>query len=476
MLFGLDDLQPVADAPVAPDVPPHFMVSGRYGWFVLAPTGGTVVGTEQITRPSSLRAILDSGLEPTITFDSSDNFSFPLEHEGQSYRLIYRGTVGDLATEIQDNAIAVAIVFPIYGRTDRVPVTSKTDLQFTVTNGPSGGTTLITSTGLRTRSLGGSPVPMFTFDWRAAGVVSGTNGLLDSAKGDVLYYAHYMDNTTEHCFVVDAIGSANVTLATGVPTAVAVTPQSVPAPHCVSFVPRRAEELARLQNVWPPRMGDAVTTAWQILSVPTPDATSQGGIPVVFNNDVGSSGERHAVRFGNPYTSESMIIFVTTEIDRKIAVPGTTVAASIAYSTSHWFAVTDNCSGAPIDMAGTVGIPSNPTLGGQTIVENSVVNFDRNGLVALDFVTASPGAIDYHEVSLFEFDGVGTTTVAKTIYRWRVFGSRVMVDPSLMVKGTNYAFQVMAMSGYPKIAERDFKTASYPAGTSTVFTPVFKAP
>ena len=458
------------------------MITGSFGHQLITNDGsGNAIETDTPYGADQLdvSAILDdTGNAPTVTF-TGDSFSFSRNNADEAYRLSVRPQQESaIATETQDVGTSLELWSPYFGRIQRSGVSRATLITFDVGSAAvAPNHAYVASTGIRTFSamaVGSGAV----LDWDTAGALFGANAVLSAADGDELWDTTYAETTVAgsdggtYWSIIGALHTM-VTLTNGTPFTVTGTIEPTPSDRCVVLDLPRQTELARVLAANGFGSNESGTAAWNIVSTPRADLSPAAGITIAFPQANVSTDALLTVNYANPYPEDQVTTLSATY--KRTAMLGS-ASAALTYGTTQ-FAVVPTMSASSCAMVSadaTIAMASIPTFGGTTLdTDGATVSIDRSGLVELDFAPTTGGSADDWLIVLDEATPSGAVLSFTELHVYSTLQASVLIDPSLLVAGHSYMFEMESRLGYPNAASRDYRTISYPFGTGVTYSSVF---
>lgn len=455
---------------------PRREVTGTTGWTVIAP-GAT--GTFELTPQGQAPRVgvsLSSGGAPPVTTSPDGTFSFSTPSRDDAYRLTVLTAFADYPVSLEDTVDSLELQPPLYGRFDRVaPTTAAIQIAVSPAAGPS-ETDALASTGLRTFTRN----PPALLEWRNAGSLSGSLGLLDEQL-DRLHYLRYAPVPGQSAKVLHALGTAAVSMqnsrTVAIPVVASFSLAPVPPATTLTFVPRFDAASPRLHALVPD--GDGPRELWGVASTPRPEfdaligtllAEATSGDPVLAS---------YTLPIPAPLFDEHVMAYRTVITTMMHHAPG---GASVTVSAAEQ--VVDVVPGG---AAATVTLPPVGTaiahdlqIAGQPSRDDLATLVLPDELVELTWLD-DEAPIDFAIAYLYEVKG----TPYASLYPLAGFEVRALPDQpptharfprTLFESGHAYAIEVVNSSGYPNIDHWDVRGRTYPGGFSYVFFPPFVAP
>ncbi|MBA3538247.1 MAG: hypothetical protein H0T79_01340 [Deltaproteobacteria bacterium] len=440
--------------------PPPTPVTARFGYRVIdvVDNDNGYAMTEQLDDPEVLRpeVTLDDQRVLDITFAPDRSFTFDAP-TGDAYHV--RTTAVDVRSSA---APALSMLSPFYGRTDRMPVTQRTPLEFNLSaDTPSSGGFLY-STGSRA-AIGVTIAPLVTVDRRAMMSI-GPLGLLDAERGDRLYLVRTaVDNQNKYSYAASVLRAA-VTQRDGVTSIVQGGLTPLPRDRCARVRTNRADELARLSAQYQ----GVASSVWTILSTPLAAHGPFGSMAIVVGAQE-PANDSLDVRYSAPLPAEDHLIGFLVTIPQKIATKDGEL--DVANGVVHLapLASGGNCPNATITA--DIPLPHSPVLGGTALTPRTVIELDRSAPVTLT-LSQTDGAVELYVATLYEVEKAQVTGMtARHVYVATT--PELAIDPDDLVAGREYLFAIETRRGHPGVASGDFSTMTYPYSRAFVYSSAF---
>jgi hypothetical protein len=151
---------------------------------------------------------------------------------------------------------------------------------------------------------------------------------------------------------------------------------------------------------------------------------------------------------GNIFLHSGLETVLTPTVDRFQMTFPAAMATVIKLATP--------AAAAPLDLAGVADqVAAGAPTAAFTLTFTTEMGVDRP---------------DYYDVLLHKLDGDNLTT--ERIYT--VISPEVRIDPSVLVGGAEYVFEIRSFKGHPMASRGDFTVVQFPYGSAVVFTRTFK--
>jgi hypothetical protein len=322
-----------------------------------------------------------------------------------------------------------------------------------------------------------APAPgTYSFNWSGLAL-----GLLSAAKNDRLVSTHWTTSTTTPLYYfIDRATLAPVEMTDGQPTAVTGALLPISADRCVHLITHGKTELARLSAVTGVTVDVNSVTSWDFFSTPFAAMGFGGTLPLAQNSSNIPMDVELDVAYGSPYVGEADLSLVQVGVETLYGVPQ---AAGVELEDVEqlWDLIPPSSGGscsASIDSdASPIALLATSTLAGVQLQKDAQsISIDRSQPVPFDY-TLTSGAVDNISVELDEVLAVDIGTNSTSIVvPVRVFVARdtAVIDPALFTRGHYYVFRVITQRGLPGAPQLDYRTHSFPAGTATIYTSMFR--
>ncbi len=423
------------------------------------------------------RVDFDDGTAATVAFRPDGTFSFPVPASGARYRLTT--TIGGQVRELQGVANTLTLSQIRLGRPDRMPVAKPTLVTFPA---PGGSSPTVVTTGIWTST--GTPGFNETtneLDWASAvpSPGAGFTGLLDKSRGDFLYYISFTavaDSVSGQFYsVINSVLALQVDVLDGMAITVPGVPNGLALEHCINVKAERALELKRLTVEYPSEGLIPLVADWVVYALPVPSLGALGAQLIAFESQSGTFTDAALqVQLTNFYPGTSLFGALDVSLLRKITLPGTTSAARrVGSQTIVGMELGSGCD-AVTAIAGIPGLAGGFSVAGTALTGNFMpVSFER-GHHVVDVSFAVSGTSDVFDVSLLEVSSELGSTKLQLIHTTTTTLKLVAFEENLFQANHFYMIEVSARRGFPRAAEGDFDTVSYPAGEVTTSSTVFR--
>jgi hypothetical protein len=475
-------------------------------------------------------AVLPSGApDPTIRFAPIDpaprvritplDVPFPADPNNDPYKPIYSAggdgwiqipreylnTTWRLAYTLADNVPHEVqwapedkqghLTVPIFGRLERAPAPSGGGYAITPTGVAGFNLPRVLTTGLWTEGVinnyAAADGAKIDFDFFNAVSLSGAKGRPDPALGDRALLVDYLVDSSSRCRI--ATGTATLESAALEPNLhTALTPPWDTSSELVTSTPVNFDYLTRLtlglskvgsmfrSDLSSLTFGAAASTDMPGLTV-TPEMSRLGlllPVPVMLTLLQCPYSANPLPRAAQPMVLDPFprVLHVQLVGTRQVQALGITLSSGME-------TVIASAAAGGFEMAFPAAMPMQFKL---TTVADVMVEFDLAGdsdQVAVDpasgpfdlsFVPEDQATglrADYYDVVLHRIANGGLTT--ERIYT--VTAPKVRIDGALLIRGTDYVFEVRSYKGHPSAQHGDFAPVDYPYGAAIVFTRTFKA-
>jgi hypothetical protein len=450
---------------------------------------------------------LDGDLAPAAYETTDGSIAVPPALLGTTWRLEY--TVDSIVNEVQWNPVEGhgRLVVPVFGRLDRTPVPANSGYKFTPTGtgapaddvGVAVFTTGIwTNTKLHPDPFAAAKPPPFVLDFDLVQALSGRSATPEASKGDqVVVVTSQLDNSCPVSFGSTTIGSASFSP----PALVGGSDTVVPNPAWATGPTRNVIATAVPAQDPFMRLGAALATRAQgaggtiragrvphdLMPLFAPPASRAAR----FSPDV----ETPMLTLANcPFAAMKTPTFVDpTQLAsfplvaqglisdaRLVNADGSGNGGSALVSSLVSVGLSP---GFTIDMS--IPIATGPRLSdGTTIVDLGGANDKRplpagTGKLELTFGFDTAGTVDYAEIGLFRVAPAGGSSQATLPTAERIYvvadvsTTRVVIDRSTLAQGVEYVFGIRTHRGRSQASEGDFRLATYPQSSATIFTRTF---
>jgi hypothetical protein len=405
------------------------------------------------------------------------NGSFEFERSSDAYRLeIIRGAD---VLELFENAPELVLRFAFVGRDDAAPFTTPippTTIRFPATAAIS---PVIVTTGQWTQtSLKGTGRIL---DWKQA-VPTGHRalGLIDSR--DFVYYLEIGADALaagQTAIAQYAIATFDMVEHTEEDLSTSMLMPAV-ANGCVRIDLQMGAAETRLTEIAASSPGyGAVGGTWGVSVTPAIETVLLGGVglvgPTTIPTKLDFDTPVDALLF-DPFPNQKILAGTGVGATRRIAHPGaastdTTLTMGINYlvPTGHSLACAENA----VELRSAMAFADTIAIDGKVIdVDDAVVTLSGAATITWN---ADSGDVDFFDVALREvvIDSSSTTQL-RPIRVFRSRDRRLTIDESLLEPGHRYVISVSAVLGFPKAADGDYQTTTYPVGNTTTNTPMFQ--
>jgi hypothetical protein len=454
-----------AEYPIGGDCLTGWVTGHVYERFIVNDENGLPATIARSPAMLAVTAELDDGTKPAVRIDHDGAFAFPAP-EGAHYELVVP-VYGLLQTSAPH--LEIASITP--GRPDSVPTSKTTTIRFTY-NATALGSLWIASTGAYTETLTTGSATNFNFDWYTASTANGQRaGLLDEAKGDVLY----VNQTANIGGYISIVASAQerLTLVDGMGASATSTLSPTMRDQCVQLRTNAVAEVARLK-VPAPTLANA-TSGWFLYAALARDATEKGALTLATHLDAMPMNASLNVTYSNPYPGTQMLGLQTVAATTSISAAGFNVTVPMASSAFDAFDPAAGCSA-------TLAITSTTAIGGDLVVGGTMIDANNKDVTA-DVATRIPvawsqsvsGIAHVWSLGIYEVsdDGAGGL-VFQGIYGMATPDTHALLPKGLLQSGHTYIASLLAIQGPPNAARGDFVTYALPAGSTQSWSRSFK--
>ena len=460
-ILSLDDVTPP---------PPGSEVTGRYVYRALSNNAEyKPMITEYPVQAFEATAALADGNVVDVAIEPDGTFAFHSNAQDDLYRLRFVTTRGTY--EVQHTARHLELAGAIWSL-DSQSVGDNTTITYALNDTPPSmnATPVLRSTGTWIQSPPGARISLdgYTFTWPVG------YPRLRAERYDRLFFT-FDDAGASGASVpyrtIVKYRTDDVTILNGTTNAVSsennrVGLTSVQRTRCMRVRVDFATMIQRLQGAYS-ALGTMLANAWYVVDVPEPSLGFFGTHSVAYASDVGNiEGD---IDFGDPFPGvngyTAHVLFART---LKVGAATRTVAVgTVAYALPP----TGSC-GTPAPALPEIVLPSMTRIAGSDLAgAESMVTIDRSAPVPVEWSIASPGYVDYWQVSLLELTGTALD-FGKTI-AYSTVESSLVIAPSDLVVGKTYVLQIMPSVGFPGAVAGDLATRSYPALTHTFYSGTF---
>lgn len=465
VLAGCRDILSLDDVPPPP---PGSEVTGRYVFRALSNNAQhEPIVTEYPVQAFAASAALADGSVVEVAIGPDGTFAFHSTAEDDRYRLRFVTTRG--THEIQHSARHLELAQAI-SPLDSQSVGDNTTVTYALNDPPpsANATPVLRSTGSWSQPPPGTRVTQdgYMFTWPAG------YPRLRAEKYDRLFFT--FDDTSANASLpyrsIVRYRYDDVTIQNGVTNAVSnesnrVGLMSVQRNRCMRVRVDFTTMIERLQSVY--SLGVPLAAAWYVVDVPDPTLGFFGAHPVAYAT--ATSDVEADIDFGDPFSGVNgytgQVLFART-----LKAGGTSKTLPVG---THVYALpaTGSCGNSASSLP-EIALPSTPRVAGSELAgTDTTVMIDRSAPVAVDWSIASPGYVDYWQVSLIELTGT-SLDFGKTI-TYSTIEPSLAIDPRDLVLGKTYVLQIMPTVGFAGAVEGDFATRSYPALTHTAYSATF---
>jgi hypothetical protein len=212
-----------------------------------------------------------------------------------------------------------------------------------------------------------------------------------------------------------------------------------------------------------------------------PDMAAGAALPLALAHDYLTSDTAFDVVYGSPYIGETDLSISQFVVQRELYAPGTSTPLLIENNEVLYDLITPSsqqpCPSNIVHVdAAPLALVTSVSVGGTPLTnDDQALDLDRSQPVRLDY-TLSTGAVDYIVIQVHEVIAVGdNATQTATVTVSRYFAStETLLDPSVFVRNHRYIITATVEVGLPNAGQLDFRAATYPAGSTQMYTTMFR--
>jgi hypothetical protein len=442
---------------------------------------------------------LDASLDP-ISYSADGAITYPDTFVGKTWRVVYTladGIPREVHWSPPAGDLLGHIVEPQFGRSERPPVPTNGGYTITPVGSPTQHTlTRVFTTGLWTEGVFTSPINTATVDYNfgaKAVSLSGPLGAPDSAHAD---YAVLSDFKIQNgcrissgvaAFPVPDMVGGTLTPPTPQPTYVGADKQvrlSLTGPQPID---------ARLQGLLGTRAGTSpnlhrmeygYTPSLGVFGFPklAPPVVLDFYLPgpqmLTFANcTFGSTSLYQSDVFADPLELRDRfprVVHVEVVNQRVRGLVTLTSGFTSVLTSSDYNFTSDFLVAAPINIRLLQNSTQIADL--ENLAEEPTPLPLTTGPLELVFNVEATAQLvaDYFDITLYS---IQPTTGALALQRiYTVTERKLTIDPTFLLPGTEYVFEVRAYRGRPDIARANFAINTYPQHAASIFTRTFKTP
>lgn len=450
----------------------------------------------KLTPPPAIQLGLLNQPLMAASYDPDGWVDYPAEYAGKPWRLVYTLTDG-VPREVHWSpppGDVGHIVEPLFGRVDRMAVPADAGYEITPVSSPSQHPlTRVFTTGIWTEGVfsGTSSGATFNYNFTAKAVsLSGPLGAPEAAKADHTVLADFKN--LNGCRATSGVATFAVPdLVPNTFTPPATQPTYYFADKQVRLSFSGGLIGGRLGTLLGSRLGPGSdflrmeygyvpSTGVFGFSKPVPAAVLDFYLPgprmISFTNCAIPSGTMlyQSETFADSPDLTNLfprVVHVEVVNQRFVGTLPLTSGFSAVLTSGDYNFTTDFAVAAPTAFR---LVRSGAQIANLDTAADSQTLPPGTGPMELVFdVEPSPGLLtDYFDLTLYSIEG--TNLNRQRVYT--VTDRKLMIDPTFLLPGTEYVFEVRAYRGRPDITRANFAINTYPQYAATVFTRTFKMP